>query len=254
MRGVLTGGNRRITPPGRAVQLKVATGIGILLVISGGVAVANDIDILGFTEELYSGVGGVDERGFDAEAMQAQVQAAVADFFDPLGPDDPLDPEIAASLGGPGSLAEPLDPDGGEGLTDPLSPDAIAQSENPEGTQLVIGNSNPLNLAAVADADTRELANVVLTYAQLSADGAVVEAAGYVPVLDASGKCIIRLADVSGTVIEQQVESFADAATVICSGFSIPVSELASGIWQVTLGYESDTILGASLPLELLVP
>jgi len=188
--------HRNQTPQKVSRRLVLGIGIGAVIAIGSGVAIADSL-YLRPGVEAYSGVAGIDPRGIAAsEELDEQVEAAVEEFLD--------------------------------------SPSAEATIQIDESTELI---------------------NVILTYVDFAADLQTIEAAGYVPVVEDEGTCILRLTSTTegdGTV-EQQVAATPDVAGMMCADFSIPVAGLSSGVWQAVLGYESATTVGASLPLEVVV-
>jgi len=60
-----------------------------------------------------------------------------------------------------------------------------------------------------------------------------------------TGKCTITLTKLDKTVTKS-VDTQALASTSTCKGFDIPVSELSAGSWNMTLTYESDTLIGTN--------
>jgi len=113
-------------------------------------------------------------------------------------------------------------------------------------------DSGALDLAEVVD--TRELVNVVLTIAQWSPATASVDVAGYIPNLDSGGICIAKFANSEGVSLEKQSFAFEDATTTVCSDLSLNKAELGSGTWSIVLGYQSGSLIGASIPTEIVIP
>lgn len=239
----------------------VAIGLGAVLALGTGAAVASNADLLWSDAEPYAGVAGVDERGLAADALAAQaqqVQGAVAEFFADIpaavgGSSGGLTGGFTGgSVGGlPGADGSAIDGSGGEG----------AGAELPEigGTLATDGyglpnpaGGDPAGNSGIDLIRGRDLVNVVLSNLQFAGD--TVAASGYVPVIELGGICTLRLENPSGQLREIQSFAFADVSTVICSELAMPVSELTPGVWLATLAYESAGSIGASAPQELVVP
>ncbi|MFY9228214.1 MAG: hypothetical protein WAO28_02710 [Candidatus Microsaccharimonas sp.] len=60
-----------------------------------------------------------------------------------------------------------------------------------------------------------------------------------------TGQCTVTLTK-SGNTVTKTADTQALASTSTCKGFDIPVSELSAGSWNMTLTYESDTLLGTN--------
>lgn len=99
-----------------------------------------------------------------------------------------------------------------------------------------------------------ELVLPQLSYAGPGASEGTIDISGFVPVIiEDDGECAFGLTSGSRTVSKTSA-GLADAASTTCGQVTVPVSELGSGTWTVTLKYTSDAYSGLSESLELVIP
>lgn len=93
-----------------------------------------------------------------------------------------------------------------------------------------------------------------LTYAGPGTAEGTYELSGVVPgIVENGGRCTFRLT--SGTVVvERHREGLADASSTTCGTVEVPVADLTSGRWSVTLSYAGDLGQGTSAASEVVVP
>jgi len=103
-------------------------------------------------------------------------------------------------------------------------------------------------------ATEREQVNVILTLAVWDAAKGEVQAAGFAPVVEPDGQCTLRLTSPTGAVVESRGAAAPDVSTTSCATLRIPAAELTPGTWQAVLAYESPMFIGASQPLDVVIP
>lgn len=97
-------------------------------------------------------------------------------------------------------------------------------------------------------------ADAVMTFAGLDVDGTQVSAAGYVQgLIENGGACTFTFTGVGAPVVVP-AEGIADSRTTSCGTVAVPVDQLPSGTWSVTLSYTSaaaGTLTSTALTVEV---
>lgn len=60
------------------------------------------------------------------------------------------------------------------------------------------------------------------------------------------GVCTLTLQKSDGTIVTKTAGVQASASSSTCKGFDVPLSELSSGEWRITVTYKSDILEGAA--------
>jgi hypothetical protein len=97
-------------------------------------------------------------------------------------------------------------------------------------------------------------ADAVMSYAGVDVDGTQVSAAGYVQgLLENGGACTFTFTGL-GDPVSVASEGIADSSTTSCGTVSVPIAQLPSGTWTVTLSYTSaaaGTLTSSALTVEV---
>lgn len=97
-------------------------------------------------------------------------------------------------------------------------------------------------------------ADAVMSFAGVDVDGTQVSAAGYVQgLLENGGSCTFTFTGL-GDPVTVTSEGVADSSTTSCGTVSVPIAQLPSGSWSVTLSYTSaaaGTLTSSALTVEV---
>ncbi|WP_314139513.1 hypothetical protein [uncultured Plantibacter sp.] len=98
-------------------------------------------------------------------------------------------------------------------------------------------------------------ADAVVSYAGVDFDGLHASAAGYVQgIIENGGSCTFTFTGLGEPIVVTS-EGIADSSTTSCGTVQVPLEQLPSGTWSVTLTYSSDEIDKlSSTALDLEVP
>jgi len=86
--------------------------------------------------------------------------------------------------------------------------------------------------------------NVIITAAEQSKGQLVIRALIYT--VSNEGACTLTLQKNDGAIVTKTAKVQASASSSTCEGFDVPVSELSSGEWRITVSYKSETLEGAA--------
>lgn len=96
--------------------------------------------------------------------------------------------------------------------------------------------------------------DAVMSFAGVDVDGTQVSAAGYVQgLLENGGVCTFTFTGL-GEPVSVASEGIADSSTTSCGTVSVPIAQLPSGTWSVTLSYTSaaaGTLTSSALTVEV---
>lgn len=159
-----------------------------------------------------------------------------------------------------GGFAAAMAADRGPGMVEAYAgvngfdPRALNKSEMDRQVSEAVANFLAEITDAAQSAPPREQINVVLTLAHWDPAKHEVQAAGFAPVVEQGGTCTLRLTGQSGEIVEARVSALPDATTTSCAALRLPATSLTPGTWQAVLGYESATVIGASQPMDVVIP
>ena len=126
------------------------------------------------------------------------------------------------------------------------APASPAVSVSPSATATALAS------APSATANRRNV-DVVITYVDWSGADGVVEAGAYATVVEDPGTCTLKLTS-GGHSATGSIAALTDASTMSCGGLTVPRDRLSSGTWTAVVTYESAASVGASAPVEVVVP
>lgn len=103
--------------------------------------------------------------------------------------------------------------------------------------------------------DNKHSVGVGISYADIYGDSLEVRAFTN-GIIEGSGTCKVRVTSKStpSTEITKEAKAFIDTSTTQCEPVYIPLSELSSGTWLVTVGFSSQEHEGISETAEVTVP
>lgn len=105
-----------------------------------------------------------------------------------------------------------------------------------------------------ADTPAPDPAEAVMSYAGVDVDGTQVSAAGYVQgLIENGGQCTFTFTG-PGESVAVSAEGIADSRTSSCGTIAVPIAQLPSGTWSVTLGYtsaSSGNLISSALTVEV---
>lgn len=94
---------------------------------------------------------------------------------------------------------------------------------------------------------------LLLTFTGWNPAAGAVEVSGYVPVVEAGGRCVLTLTR-AGSTVTRETTAEPDAGTTSCGWISVPGSELSPGAWDARVTYTSSASSAAAGPVTIEVP
>lgn len=76
-------------------------------------------------------------------------------------------------------------------------------------------------------------------------DGSNLKIRSLISAIDNSGSCTLTLTQ-NGTNVQKKADVQALSSSSTCKGFSVPLSELSPGRWQLVLQFENDSLMGTA--------
>lgn len=126
----------------------------------------------------------------------------------------------------------------------------------PTDSQVKDGQSTKLKNITGSDTsnnDQATLGTVTITAAQEDSDNTVLQVRSYIATVDSSLQCDMTLKK-DGTVLNLTSSVQTSANVTTCTGFTVPVSQLSEGVWQVTMTYSKQSVSSsASTTVEIKV-
>ena len=114
------------------------------------------------------------------------------------------------------------------------------QIKNGNGTKTGSNSDSPSEPTIIEGSDKK---NVQLTISAVNQINQLLQIRIIVGAIESGGQCSLILTNGDNT-IKKTVGVQSQATTSTCMGFDIPLSELSSGTWSITVSYSSDNLTG----------
>jgi len=93
-------------------------------------------------------------------------------------------------------------------------------------------------------ASTQKSVSVSITAA--NQNGSILQIRALIGAVENNGTCTLTLSQAGQQTITKTAATQALASTSTCQGFDVPTSELSTGVWHITITYDSPTLTGAA--------
>lgn len=149
-----------------------------------------------------------------------------------------------------GPFAEKTEKDGTTNLDKPTKEQKDAgnsakdQTVNNTDESTTTPGSDPSTIPAPGSGDNKTTVSAEITAA--NQNGELLQVRTLIQLVTSNGTCILSLKRSDGKTYSKQASVQALSSATTCTGFDIPVSELGSGAWNLTVSFENDGYIASA--------